>query len=96
VQETFTVKIGPAGQTTIPQSLLDLFDIREGDELLVVATPTRVVNVIPQRLSLFSPEVVTLLNESEKRIDEGEYHEGMVDFRAVNSAKASAAGAESE
>lgn len=96
VQQTFTVRIGQNCQATIPQGLLDLFHLREGDELEVVANPNRLVSVTPQRLSLFAPDVVNLLEEREACIDAGEYHDGMVEFRHKDVPKASAAGGESQ
>ena len=41
-----SVKVGPKGQITIPKEARDMFDIKEGDSLMVLGDKTRGIAIL--------------------------------------------------
>ena len=41
-----SVKVGPKGQITIPKEARDMFDIKEGDTLMVMGDKTRGIAIV--------------------------------------------------
>ena len=75
MRELFRLKVASKRQVTIPQRLLNVLQLGEGDEIrlevengqIVLAEPCK---VIPTRL--FTPEVLTQLSKRQAEMDQGD------------------------
>ncbi len=68
-QELFRLKIASKRQVTVPQRLMQIFGIGEGDELQIEVMDGRVVSVEPCKVvpsRLFTPEILDALEQREK------------------------------
>lgn len=72
--ETFRLKIGAKRQTTLPQRMLGLLHLTEGDELQVDVANNQIQNcralkAVPT--DLFTPEILESLNRREAEMRAG-------------------------
>ncbi len=81
MKELFRLRIAGKRQITVPQRLMNVLDIDEGDELQVTVEDKRIVNAVPCRsvpAHLVSPEVAAAIEESRREIkanEAGDEHE---------------------
>ncbi|MFZ0821754.1 MAG: hypothetical protein WAM91_16945 [Candidatus Acidiferrales bacterium] len=74
----FQIRIASKRQVTMPQQLLDLLRLREGDFLEIITDRNQVVAVRPLKVvptNLFTPEILKKLDRRAEQIDRGEYRE---------------------
>jgi len=72
--EMFRLKIVSKRQVTIPQRMLNLLHLSEGDELQIEVGDSRIQQVRTLKAvptDLFTPEVLAKLNEREAEIRDG-------------------------
>jgi bifunctional DNA-binding transcriptional regulator/antitoxin component of YhaV-PrlF toxin-antitoxin module len=72
--ERFRLKIVSKRQVTIPQRMLNLLHLSEGDELQIEVDDSRILGVRTLKAvptDLFSPEVLAKLSECEAEIRDG-------------------------
>jgi AbrB family looped-hinge helix DNA binding protein len=75
MRELFRLKIASKRQVTIPQRLLNVLNLTEGDEIRITTIDDgHVVGCEPFKMvptSLFTPEVLSQLSKREAEIDAG-------------------------
>jgi len=97
MNETFRLKIGAKRQATLPQRMLNLLHLAEGDELQVdVANnqiqTVRALKAVPT--DLFTPEVLERLNQREAEINAGKAAKvDLADLRRAARTRAGSAAA---
>lgn len=73
-RELFRLKIASKRQITVPQRLLNLLDLAEGDEIQITTESGRVVSTQPCKsvpTALLPDDVMSKIREREKLLIEG-------------------------
>lgn len=61
-----SVKVGPKGQIVIPKNVRDMFDIKSGDTLMLLADAQKGIAI--ERMSVFNKIADTILNGRAKDV----------------------------
>lgn len=65
-----TVKVGPKGQIVIPKEVRDMFDVKPGDTMVLLADVER--GIALQNYSMMDVIMKSILSAQEKRVKDKE------------------------
>ncbi len=74
IQESFRLKIAAKRQVTLPQKLVSMLHLQEGDEIEIVTEGSNVVDFRPMKLvptSFFTEEILQKLERRERELKSG-------------------------